>query len=50
MSDTIPPPLALATPSGLGYPPSLGEARLLSDAELSRSLADTMRRWDGARR
>ncbi len=48
MSDTLPSPLAPTTPAGLGYPPELGEARLLSDAELAQSLADTMRRWDGA--
>lgn len=30
-----------------GYPPALGEARLLDDAELAESLARTMSRWDG---
>lgn len=31
-----------------GYPPSLGEARLLSDEELAASLASTLEHWDGA--
>lgn len=30
------------------YPPSLGEARLLSDGELSASLAHMLKDWDGA--
>lgn len=47
MSDTSPSPLPLA-PACLGYPPSLGEARLLSEVELAQSLAETMQRWDGA--
>ena len=45
MSDTS-PPLAPLEPLCCGYPPLLGEARLLTDAELAQSLADTMRRWD----
>ncbi|RDU99803.1 gamma-glutamylcyclotransferase [Trinickia dinghuensis] len=47
MSDTsqLPAPLVPACP---GYPPALGEARLLGEAELAASLADTMRHWDGA--
>ena len=46
MSDPIPSPAPLA-PLCRGYPPSLGEARLLSDAELAQSLSDTLRGWDG---
>ena len=46
MSDTRPscPPLPSLCN---GYPPALGEARLLSDAELGESLERTMARWDG---
>jgi cation transport protein ChaC len=32
-----------------GYPPSLGQARLLSDEELAASLACTLEGWDGER-
>lgn len=45
MSDTS-PPFAPVEPLCCGYPPALGEARLLTDVELAQSLADTMRRWD----
>ncbi|CAN7501002.1 gamma-glutamylcyclotransferase [Trinickia sp. LjRoot230] len=34
-------------PSCDGYPPALGEARLLSDEELAASLARTLSAWDG---
>jgi cation transport protein ChaC len=49
MSDTrLPPaPLLPASLACRGYPPALGEARLLSEAELEQSLADTMKDWDG---
>jgi cation transport protein ChaC len=48
MSDTsLPAPPTLLAPACPGYPPALGEARLLGDAELAASLADTMRHWDG---
>ncbi len=33
-------------PSSPGYPPALGEWHILTDAELSVSLAQTMRQWD----
>ncbi|HVW51430.1 MAG TPA: gamma-glutamylcyclotransferase [Trinickia sp.] len=46
MSETS-PPLTPAEPLCHGYPPALGEARLLTDAELAHSLAHTMRHWDG---
>ncbi|WP_206954280.1 gamma-glutamylcyclotransferase [Trinickia acidisoli] len=46
MSDTSQPPAPLSPPC-TGYPPMLGEARLLSDAELARSLAETMKHWNG---
>lgn len=47
MSDTsqLPAPLDSVCP---GYPPLLGEARLLDDGELATSLAQTMSHWDGA--
>jgi len=46
MSDTS-PPLTPVEPICCGYPPALGEARLLTDAEMAQSLADTMRHWAG---
>lgn len=33
-------------PARRAYPPSLGEARYLSDAELAASLGATLERWD----
>jgi cation transport protein ChaC len=49
MSDTsLPAPPPTLVPACPGYPPALGEARLLGDAELAASLAETMRHWDGA--
>ena len=46
MSDTTLPPAPLL-PACRSYPPALGEARLLSDAELEQSLRQTMKDWDG---
>ncbi|WP_116139381.1 gamma-glutamylcyclotransferase [Trinickia diaoshuihuensis] len=46
MSETIQPPASLS-PVCPGYPPALGEARLLDDRELAESLAKAMSRWDG---
>ena len=46
MSDTTPSYPPLPSPCN-GYPPALGEARLLSDAELAQSLASTIAHWDG---
>ena len=47
MSDTsqLPAPLDSVCP---GYPPVLGDARLLDDDELAASLEQTMSHWDGA--
>jgi cation transport protein ChaC len=42
------PEEAVAGVSCPGYPPSLGESRLLSDDELRASLACTLKDWDGA--
>ena len=47
MSDTRFEPDDLLSPP-CGYPPSLGEAKLLSDEELAASLACAMKDWDGA--
>ena len=46
MSDTSLPPAPLL-PICRGYPPALGESRLLSEAELEQSLRRTMQDWDG---
>ena len=46
MSDTRASFPSLSSPCN-GYPPVLGEARLLSDAELAQSLELTMAHWDG---
>jgi cation transport protein ChaC len=45
---TLPANSGAATAAGAGYPPSLGEARLLSDEELDASLACALKDWDGS--
>ncbi|GLU33020.1 gamma-glutamylcyclotransferase [Trinickia caryophylli] len=45
---SAPRPIPSPAPCGDDtYPPSLGEARLLSDDELAASLARTLEHWDG---
>lgn len=46
MSD-IRQPIPPLSPACIGYPPALGEGRLLTDTELAESLAHATSRWDG---
>ncbi|GAB7527015.1 gamma-glutamylcyclotransferase [Paraburkholderia sp. 2C] len=43
-----PDPTPRTQPDGPGYPPALGESRLLSDDELRASMDKTLSRWDRA--